>query len=213
MLTVAVDSESSSIGHELRGHLDHMEVKLTRWPVTSRSHLGHDLVITDVAHVGRVIESLRGLHRPPGVAVVDVDLDEERARQCLRKGALGVIDLERTGPAEAAAAVVAVAAGFAVIPAAHAQPISSRLERPPELSSFELEFLRAARSQSIESASDAVGLSRRQGQRRFKTLMSSLGLANHLEAVIAATRWGLVEECHSRNHSGSRSASTRATRS
>lgn len=71
---------------------------------------------------------------------------------------------------------------------------SADLPRP--LRRTEAEFLGLVTTMSVEGAGSVLGFSRRQVQRRFRTLCTSLGLSDHREAVVAAAQWGLRPEAH-----------------
>ncbi len=151
-----------------------------------------EAIITTPARIAEVRQNISSVAELRIAVLVDCPTVDE-TRSAIREGAHGVIDVSKA-PRTQVLAAVAVAGGLGVHPAGHSLEIATRLGSPPRiLTSEEVELLRVSATRSNEAAGKALGYSRRQTQRRLRTIYDDLGFDDHYEAAISAVRWGLLE--------------------
>ena len=153
----------------------------------------HDLGSDSARALGRA-NSLRDL----GVPVVALLPDETDAAEAWAAGARGL--LFRTAPAEnLAAALAAVAQGLAVIDPAFAAIVlpaaRNQSPAPPidELTPRELQVLRLmAEGQSNKTIARGLGISEHTVKFHVNAILGKLNVQSRTEAVVHATRLGLI---------------------
>ena len=174
-----------------------LNIPVDQWEYGQAVPLGTHAVVTSAKAAAAAHAATEPCGIPPAVVVAATPgIDAEETRNLLANGVVAIVESDPARPAPAAVAILAAAAGaVAVLPVHHAEALARTLGAPPrQLTQAEQELLAVAATRSIEAAGRAVGLSRRQAQRRYKQLRDDLGLTSHLHAAVAAGRWGLANE-------------------
>ena len=194
LLRVLLDGQLDQANAEpLRRGLTEMGIDVETW---DEKHSGFqssgDALVTDAGRLPVVRRMFADVSRLPSIVVLAERPGVDEIRHLLREGVIAVVDV--TGrPVVQAQAVVAAATGYLVVPACHSLSLVTQLDEPPRsLDRDEQQILSLAATRSIEAAGKEMGFSRRQAQRRFRTLCDDLGLQSRLHATVAAARWGLA---------------------
>jgi DNA-binding NarL/FixJ family response regulator len=132
----------------------------------------------------------------PVVAVIP-DLDLASLARAVRAGASGAID--DADPADELREVISSALRGRVSAPIHlARAMAQRIPPPPEISATvdgrEAEWLQLlARGETVASLAEHIGYSERETYRMLGDLYQRLGVTNRTEAIIWATRHGVLD--------------------
>lgn len=173
LLAIIFDDElDRDLADQIRGVLSSLGLETQRWRPSSSLPVGAHAVVTSPSRVVAVGQTVSKSPQRPRVIAAALSVDERTARELLSAGVAGVVACESGQPVAAALAIVAAATGHcAVLPLGLAKGIASQLDQPRRpLTDDEQRLLGLASIQSIEAAGRAIGLSRRQAQRRYQLL-------------------------------------------
>jgi len=131
------------------------------------------------------------------VIALVVDASSDRYAEALRSGAKGVVAWEAT-PETILAVVAAMLDGMVLLPTSIAQAIAASgppLRDPGWISAEEIEWLKLlARGVSVQQLAGMVGYSERALYRVLHGLYGRMRVSNRTEAILQASRWGLLED-------------------
>lgn len=197
MLNILVDKGvDDALTRPLLLALHGLDADADLWAVTDSVPLGStDAVVTIPDNTEHVRARFEFSSHQPHLVVLISSPSVAQSREFLCAGVGAVIDTLVTDAIPQALIVLSTAAGgCTAVPRLHAPQIAGRLDEPPrDLSPEERRLLELAATRTIEAAGRLFGLSRRQAQRRFRSLCDDLGLESHLHAAVAAARWGIVD--------------------
>jgi DNA-binding NarL/FixJ family response regulator len=134
--------------------------------------------------------------KPRGRLLVAGDTgSEETHRHAIRNHVAAVIPSDVT-PDQFGAIWSTVNAGYYPMPANLSSSIVGRLEKPPEdicLSGVERDIMKLlSEGATVANIAERVGCSERHARRRLRSLWDTLGADSRSQALVAATRWGLL---------------------
>jgi len=148
-----------------------------------------DLVVAGLRDLALVRAALRW--PTPVLAIVDTN-DPADVRSAVFSGAQSVIPLHLPAADHCRLVVESLRQNVELVPAGCLAALVARLDEPPlPIADEDRLFLTHLLTMSVEAAGREINYSRRQSQRRFKTICDRFGVANHFELIAAVSRWGL----------------------
>lgn len=145
----------------------------------------------------QVLRDIVTVNRDLKVIALLVDPTPDRHAEALRCGAHGVVAWEAL-PSTIVTVVTAAIDGMALIPSPVARSIAMigpPLCDPDWITDEEAEWLKLlARGATIQQLADKVGYSERALYRLLHGLYGRMRVANRTEAILQASRWGLLDD-------------------
>jgi DNA-binding NarL/FixJ family response regulator len=135
----------------------------------------------------------------PGIKAIAllVDATPDRHAEALRCGAHGAVAWEAP-PEQIVAVVTAALDGFALLPSGVAQSMAVTgppLHDPEWITAEEVEWLKLlAKGATVQQLATKVGYSERALYRLLHGLYGRMRVASRTEAILQASRWGLLDE-------------------
>ena len=144
-----------------------------------------------------LLRKVSGVDADLKVVALLVDPTPDRHAEALRRGAHGAVGWE--APPEAIVSILSAALdGLTVLPTAVAQAISSSgppLHDPGWMTPEEVEWLKLlAKGVTVQELAAKAGFSERAQYRLLHGLYGKMRVANRTEAILQASRWGLLDE-------------------
>lgn len=182
----------------LAGALGEFEVENVTDPIPwARDHRDAAVLvgIHDLGDLAVVVE-LKA-EQPDSVVVTLIDrLDVESVQAALRAGATGSVDSSAT-PNEIHLALDAAMSNRTLLPALLARRMAVEQKvgsRPASLSEDEVSWLWAlASGVTVSELGGRFGFSEREMYRRLRSLYSRMGASGRTDALIKATKWGILD--------------------
>jgi DNA-binding NarL/FixJ family response regulator len=158
-----------------------------------------DVVLLTVRSAGdwQVLREVQTVNRELKVIALLVDATPDRHAEALRCGAHGVVTWDAT-PETILAVVRAALEGQTLLPTAVAQSVAVStppLYDPEWITAQEVEWLKLlAKGLTVQQLAEKAGYSERALYRVLHGLYGRMRVANRTEAILQASRWGLLEE-------------------
>lgn len=152
--------------------------------------------LNDEAGIDSLVDFVTEFPHIPVVAVIP-DLELASFAAAIRAGASGVVD-DASDVDELGAVIGAAIAGRVSAPLPIVRAMAQRIPEAPETAAFvdpdEAEWLRAlAQGETVAALAERIGYSERETYRTLGALYQRLGVTNRTEAIIWATRHGLLD--------------------
>ncbi len=168
---------------------------LTSWK-PGRGGRGVVMAITGPQSLAQLVEFAELYPRMPVVAVV-VELSLASFAEAIRAGAMAVIDDDE--PLDALVTVIEAALrGRSAVPEPVIRAMAARIPLAPDAASWvteeEAAWLRdLANGRTVADVADRVGYSEREMYRNLRDTYARIGVTNRTEAIVWATRHGVLD--------------------
>jgi DNA-binding NarL/FixJ family response regulator len=169
-------------------------VELQAWG----SQAGRRIAVFSIRGIADIRDLRLAVARNRDLAVVAIHEQDDLVslRQCLEAGASACLPAGASME-EIVGAVHLAAAGLSLIPMELLHALVTSRDRAPEacpLSGQEIEWLRSlSRGMRVAKLAESVCYSEREMYRRLRDLYVRMGVAGRTEAVVRATRWGVLD--------------------